>query len=184
VPIDWVQVRRRGAQEALFDHLIATYHYLGYCQTVGEHLKYLAFSQGRPIACLSWGSAAWKVDCRDAFIGWSAARRQESLYRVVNNTRFLVLPFVRVPNLASWLLSRNVRRLPEDWQTIYAHQPVLLETFVEADRFTAACYRAANWIRLGSTRGRGKYDRYKRRAQPVKSVLVYPLNKQFVRVLC
>jgi hypothetical protein len=184
LPIDWVQVRRRGAQEALFDHLIATYHYLGYCQTVGEHLKYLAFSQGRPIACLSWGSAAWKVDCRDAFIGWSAARRQESLYRVVNNTRFLVLPFVRVPNLASWLLSRNVRRLPEDWQTIYAHQPVLLETFVDADRFTAACYRAANWIRLGSTRGRGKYDRYKRRAQPVKSVLVYPLNKHFRRILC
>ncbi|MBU0753610.1 MAG: DUF4338 domain-containing protein [Planctomycetes bacterium] len=183
VPIQWLQVRRTGAQEALFNHLIATYHYLGYCQTVGEHLKYLAFSHGRPIACLSWGSAAWKVDCRDQHIGWSAAVRKQNLYRIINNTRFLVLPFVHVSNLASHLLSQNLRLLLGDWQRIYAHRPVLAETFVQ-EPYAGTCYRAANWIRLGTTKGRGRYDIKNRCAQPVKAVFVYPIHKQFRRILC
>ena len=183
LPIRWVQVRRTGANESLFNHLIATYHYLGYCQTVGEHLKYLAFSNGRPIACLSWGSAAWKVDCRDRHIGWSAAVRKENLYRIINNTRFLVLPFVQVSNLASHLLGQNLRLLLHDWQRIYAHRPVLAETFVQ-EPYAGTCYKAANWIRLGATKGRGKYDRKKRCDQPVKAVFVYPIHKQFRRILC
>ena len=183
LPIRWVQVRRTGANESLFNHLIATYHYLGYCQTVGEHLKYLAFSNGRPIACLSWGSAAWKVDCRDQHIGWSAAVRKENLYRIINNTRFLVLPFVQVSNLASHLLGQNLRLLLHDWQRIYAHRPVLAETFVQAP-YAGTCYKAANWIRLGATKGRGKYDTRNRYDQPVKAVFVYPIHKQFRRILC
>lgn len=183
LPIEWVQVRRSGAPEALFNHLIATYHYLGYCQTVGEHLKYLAFSHGRPIACLSWGSAAWKVACRDRYIGWSPAVRKQNLYRVINNTRFLVLPFIHIPNLASHLLSRNLRLLLLDWQRVYAHRPVFAETFVQ-EPYAGTCYKAANWIRIGATKGRGKYDRNKRCDQPVKAVFVYPLHKQFRRILC
>jgi hypothetical protein len=183
LPIEWVQVRRSGTQEALFNSLIASYHYLDYCQTVGKHLKYLALSRGRLLACLSWGSAAWRVACRDRFIGWDGSARERNLYRVINNTRFLVLPFVRVPNLASYLLSHNLRLLLSDWKRIYAHRPVLLETFVQAP-FVGICYRAANWIRLGVTQGRGKYDRYKRKAQPVKAVFVYPVHKQFRGFLC
>lgn len=183
LPLQWCQVRRTGAQEKLFNHLIATYHYLGYCQTVGEHLKYLVYSHGRPVACLSWGSAAWKVACRDRFIGWSAAVRKRNLYRVINNTRFLVLPFVRVANLASHLQSQNLRLLLQDWQRIYAHRPVLAETFVQQP-YVGTCYKAANWMRLGSTRGRGKYDVHNRHDQPVKAVFVYPLHKHFHRILC
>ena len=183
LPIQWVQVRRSGAQETLFNSLIAAYHYLGYCHTVGEHLKYLVFSKGRPLACLSWGSAAWRVDCRDRFIGWNSSARERTLYRVINNTRFLVLPFVRIPNLASYLLSHNVQLLLADWEHVYAHRPVLLETFVQAP-FVGTCYMAANWIRLGLTQGRGKYDRHKRKAQPVKSVFVYPVHTHFRRILC
>lgn len=183
LPIEWVQVRRAGEPEALFNHLIATYHYLGYCQTVGEHLKYMALSNGRPIACLSWGSAAWKVACRDRYIGWTPTIRKENLFGVINNTRFLVLPFVSVPNLASHLLSRNLRLLLQDWQRIYAHRPVLAETFVQAP-YAGTCYKAANWTRLGATKGRGKYDVKNRCEQPVKSVFVYPLHKHFRRILC
>jgi hypothetical protein len=183
LPIEWRQVRRSGAPEALFNHLIATYHYLGYCQTVGEHLKYLAFSHGRPIACLSWGSAAWKVDCRDRHIGWLSEVREQNLYRVINNTRFLILPFVRVPNLASYLLAHNIRLLLPDWHRIYAHRPILLETFVQ-EPYAGTCYKAANWIRLGATKGRGKYDRKNRCDQPVKAVFVYPIHKHFRRILC
>lgn len=183
LPIQWVQVRRRGPQETLFNSLIASYHYLGYSQTVGEHLKYLAFSRGRLLACFSWGSAAWRVACRDRFIGWDDSARERNLYRVINNTRFLVLPFVRIPNLASYLLSHNLWLLLSDWERIYAHRPVLLETFVQAP-FVGTCYKAANWIRLGVTQGRGKYDRDKRKDKPVKAVFVYPVHKQFRGLLC
>jgi len=183
LPIEWVQVRRTGEAEALFNYLIATYHYLGYCQTVGEHLKYMAFSNGRPIACLSWGSAAWKVACRDRYIGWTPAVRKKNLFRIINNTRFLVLPFVAVPNLASHLLSRNLRLLLQDWQRIYAHRPVLVETFVQAP-YAGTCYKAANWTWIGATKGRGKYDVKNRCDQPVKSVFVYALHKHFRRILC
>ena len=183
LPLEWIQVRRTGDPEGLFNHLIAHYHYLGYCQTVGEHLKYLVLSGGRPIACLSWGSAAWKVACRDQYIGWSAAVRKHNLYRVINNTRFLVLPFIQVPNLASHLLSQNLRLLLQDWPRIYAHRPVLVETFVQ-EPYAGTCYKAANWLRLGVTKGRGKYDVNNRYDQPVKAVFVYPLHKHFRRVLC
>lgn len=183
LPIQWRQVRRSGAEESLFNSLMATYHYLGYCQPVGEHLKYLAYSRGRPIACLSWGSAAWKVAARDRFIGWPAKIRERNLYRIINNTRYLILPFVHVPNLASYLLAHNLRLLLQDWPRVYAHQPVLVETFVQ-EPYVGTCYKAANWIRLGTTRGRGKYDSKNRCDQPVKAVFVYPLHKHFRRILC
>ena len=121
-PLGWLQVRGSGTQETLFNSLIARYHYLGYCQTVGEHLKYLVYAGQRPIVCLAWGSAAWKVACRDRFVGWTHTLREQNLYPVVNNTRFLILPFVRVANLASYLLSQNIHRLLADRQRIYAHR--------------------------------------------------------------
>lgn len=178
------QVRRTGPDESLFNSLIDDYHYLGYCRTVGEHIKYLIFAQDRPIACLLWGSAAWKVDCRDRFIGWDARARKANLFQVLNNTRFLILPWVRIPHLASHLLGQSLRRLGSDWMRLYAHQPVLAETFVDSERFAGTCYRAANWTYLGTTKGRGKYDRYSRKDQPVKGVFVYPLHKHFRRILC
>ena len=183
-PIEWRQVRRTGPDESLFNSLIDSYHYLGYCQTVGEHIKYLILADERPIACLLWGSAAWKVDCRDRFIGWDTPTRKANLFQVLNNTRFLILPWVRIPHLASHLLGRSLRRLCSDWMNLYAHQPVLAETFVDAERFAGTCYRAANWVCLGTTKGRGKYDRYSRKNQPVKGVFVYPLRKHFRQVLC
>jgi hypothetical protein len=181
-PLAWIQVRGSRGEEALFNSLIDRYHYLGYCQTVGEHLKYLVVAHGRPIACLAWGSAAWKVACRDAFIGWTHPERQRNLYRVINNTRFLILPFVRVANLASHLLSQNLRLLLHDWPRIYAHRPVLAETFVQ-EPFPGTCYKAANWLHVGITQGRGKYDVHNRSGQPVKAVFLYPLHKQFQRIL-
>lgn len=174
----------RGSHwEPLYKGLVHAYHYLGYCQTVGEHLKYMVFHQGRPLACLSWGAAAWKVACRDQFIGWQPTDRDRNIPFVAQNTRFLILPWVRVPCLASHILGRMARILPRDWQSIYSHPIVLLETFVDRERFEGTCYKAANWMHVGFTKGRGKWDIHYRSCAPVKAVFLYPLVKNFREVL-
>lgn len=173
------------ADQALFACLIARYHYLGYRGTVGESLKYLALDRrGRPLACLLFGSAAWKVASRDAFIGWSLSVRRGNLPYVTNNMRFLVVPWTVVPNLASYVLARIARRIRRDWEERYGHPVFLLETFVECERFRGTCYRAANWTSVGMTRGRTRNDSRHRIEVPVKEVFVYPLGRNALRTLC
>lgn len=177
-PVTFYQVRRT-ADEALVNGLLAQYHYLGYQQPVGEHLKYLVVAAGRPIACLAWGSAPRHLGPRDRFIGWSPEARRRNLRLIAYNTRYLVLPFVTVRYLASHLLARMAAILPQDWLRIYGHPICYLETFIDPARFRGTCYRAANWITLGPTTGRGHNARTRRATQPVKEVLGYPLTKDF-----
>jgi hypothetical protein len=182
LPIELKMVRG-SPEEALHNSLISRYHYLGYGQVVGPHLKYVAYIQDRPIACLSWGAAAWKVSCRDQFIGWSSCIRSKNLFLIVNNTRFLILPWIRIPGLASHLLSRNIKVLASDWYRWYQYAPILLETFVDRERFFGTSYRAANWRAVGRTQGRGKNDRDHQRALSIKEVFLYPLKKKFREIL-
>lgn len=174
---------RWSPDEKLFNGLIGQYHYLGYKQIIGAHLKYVAFAQDRPLACLGWGAAARRVSARDRYIGWSDTLRRKHLHLIAQNTRYLILPWVRIRHLASHLLAANARRLAEDWPAVYGHAVVLLETFVDTTRFAGTCYRAANWRYLGLTAGRGKYDRQHRGATTIKAVWVYPLRRHFQRVL-
>jgi len=146
---------RRTPEEPLFNSLIAQHHYLGHTQPVGEHLKFLVYALGRPVACLAWSSAARHLGPRDRFIGWSAEARRQNIRLIAYNLRFLVLPWVRVPHLASHILGRMAVRVPEDWTRIYHHPIYYLETFVDPARFRGTCYVAANWIMLGLTTGRG-----------------------------
>lgn len=169
---------------SLWNELIERYHYLRYTPLPGAQLRYLATSQGRLLAALGFGAAAWKVAPRDRFIGWTHHQRPRGLHLIVNNARFLILPWVRSKNLASTLLALAAKRLPEDWQLRYGYRPVLLETFVDSQRFRGTCYRAANWLPVGRTQGRGKLDRYNRRTLPVKDIFLYPLAKDFRQVLC
>jgi len=177
------QVRRTG-EESLFNGLIERYHYLGYRQPVGEQLKYLVFAQERPVACLAWSSGPWHMGPRDRFIGWSPAVRRQRLHLLAYNTRFLILPWVEVPHLASHLLGRMVRQLSADWQTIYGHPVHYLETFVDRERYKGTSYRAANWLYLGQTTGRGIKDKQHRVTLSLKDVLGYPLRKDFRAKLC
>lgn len=172
------QVRRTG-QEPLFNSLIEQYHYLGYTQPVGEHLKYVVFAQDRPIACLAWSSAPRHIGCRDRFIGWAPLARRRNICFLVYNLRFLILPWVEIRHLASHLLGCMARRLPLDWQQLYGHPVYFLETFVDPGRFRGTCYYAANWTHLGRTTGRGKDDQTKRPNRPIKDVLGYPLCRDF-----
>jgi hypothetical protein len=168
---------------ALWNGLIDRYHYLGYRPLPGAQLRYLIGWERGVLGAIGFGAAAWKVAVRDRWIGWEAATREQHLQRVVNNARFLILPWVRVANLASKVLALAARQVPDEFGERYGVRPVLLETFVEAGRFAGTCYRAANWCYLGETTGRGKLDRYKRRALPVKDVYVYPLEKGFRQAL-
>lgn len=178
-PIELLQVRRTPLQK-LYNSLIEQYHYLGYTRPVGEHLEYLALAQGRVVACLGWCSAPRHIGCRDRYLGWTQEQRIKNLYRVVINTRFLILPWVKVPHLASHLLGLMARRIPQDWQEIYHHEVVWLETFVDPERgFLGTCYKAANWIYLGQTTGRGKDDQSGRPNRSLKDVLGYPLKRDF-----
>jgi len=177
-PIHLKQVRRTRF-EKLFNSLISEHHYLGYTQPVGEHLKYMAFSNDRPIACLAWSSAPWYIGARDRFIGWSPETRQKNLHLIINNTRFLVLPWVRVPHLASHLLALSRRRVSLDWESVYNHPVLLLETFVDTERFQGTCYKADNWIYCGKTTGRGKPSTTAKPTLSKKAVYVYPLTKNF-----
>lgn len=170
---------RRTPQEALFNSLIEQHHYLGYTQPVGEHLKYLVYGAGRPVACVAWSSAPRHLGSRDRFIGWDASARLANIGQLAYNTRFLILPWVRVPHLASHLLGRMARTVSADWQRLYGHPILWLETFVDPQRFRGTCYRAANWLSLGMTTGRGKDDRTHRVNRSIKEVLGYPLVKDF-----
>jgi hypothetical protein len=181
-PLQFHQVRHTW-EEPLFNSLLERYHYLGYTQPVGEHLKYLVYALGRPIACLAWSSAARHLAPRDRFIGWSAAARRQNIGLIAYNTRFLILPFIKVPHLASHILSSMARVLARAWERIYGHPIYLLETFIDPERFGGTSYRAANWISLGLTTGRGKDDQTHHPNRPIKEVLGYPLVKHFRQLL-
>jgi hypothetical protein len=169
----------------LFKFFLHRYHYLSHRTCVGENLKYLVHDRlGRPIACLLFGAAAWKTKSRDAFIGWDAAVRERNLSLIANNTRFLILPWVRVPHLASHVLAQVRARLAADWIAKYGHPIHLLETFVERDRFKGTCYRAAGWLHVGATTGRSRNDSDFMLAVPVKEVYLQPLTADFRRRLC
>ena len=169
---------------SLWNELIERYHYLGYTPLPGAQIRYLVFAGTHLLAALGFGAAAWKTAPRDSFIGWTTDQRKRNLHLLVNNARFLILPWIRSPNLASKILAGVAKLLPQHYQTRYGYQPVLLETFVQKDRFRGTCYRAANWILVGKTQGRGKLDRYKRRQLPVKDIFLFPLEKPFRKILC
>jgi len=174
-----------SADLRLFNCMLSRYHYLGHRNTVGENIRYLVRDRaGRPVGCALFGSAAWKCAARDAWIGWDCGRREANLGLLTNNTRFLVLPWVTVPHLASHLLATLARRVRADWQSKYGHPIHALETFVDRDRFRGTCYQAANWIRLGSTQGRTRNDRNHCLRAAVKDVYLYPLVENFRRELC
>jgi hypothetical protein len=182
-PLEFRQVRRTSS-EKLFNSLIDQYHYLGYCHPVGEHLKYIVFAEKRPIACLAWSSAPRHIGCRDKFIGWCKDIRKKNLSLIAYNTRFLILPCVHVPLLASHILGRMARVVSKDWQKVYNHPIFFLETFVDKQRFNATCYKAANWIYLGDTTGRGKNDQSHKVNRSIKAVWGCPLSKDFRKRLC
>ena len=182
-PLELRQVRRTS-EEPLFNALIEQHHYLGYTQPVGAHLKYLVHGGGRPIACLSFSSAPRHLGPRDRFIGWSPEARRRNIRFVAYNPRYLIFPWVDVRHLASHLLGCMARRLSSDWKKIYGHPLHFLETFVDPGRFRGTCYRAANWLVLGRTTGRGKDAPTKRPNRSIKEVLGYPLSKRFRELLC
>jgi hypothetical protein len=177
-PIELQQVRRTS-DEPLFNSLMEHHHYLGYEQPVGEHLKYLVWAGGRPIACLAWSSAPRHIGSRDRYIGWSAEARRRNIRFIAYNTRFLILPWVRVPHLASHILGRVTRALSDDWERMYDHPVYFAETFIDPGRFRGTCYRAANWQLLGLTTGRGKNDQTNKPNRPIKEVLGLPLTQRF-----
>ena len=182
-PIDLQLVSTRP-QRDLFAHLLHTYHYLSYSRPVGENLAYLIFDRHeRPLGCLLFGAAAWKVTDRDHHLGWSAAQRKVGLPLIANNMRFLILPWVRVKHLASHVLGLAARSLSAHWQAKYGHPIYLLETFVDSQRFAGTSYAAANWIEVGRTTGRSRNDRNHRLQVPVKSIHCYPLCRGFRRQL-
>jgi len=181
-PLEFEQVRRT-ADEPLFNSLVEEHHYLGYEQPVGEHLKYLVWAQGRPVACLAWSSAPRHLGSRDRYLGWSAEARRRNIRFLAYNTRFLILPWVRVEHLASHILGRMAARISEDWQRMYGHPIYFLETFVDPERFRGTCYRAANWALLGKTTGRGKQSDSYVPNRSIKEVLGYPLTKRFRELL-
>jgi hypothetical protein len=184
LPIRVEIVQERTFQSREFKSLLAQYHYLGFDMTVGENLKYLAYSrQGKLLACLLFGSAAWACAPRDRFIGWNAKSRRDHLIYTTNNTRFLILPWVKVPHLASHILGMITRRIALDWQRKYGHPLYLLESFVDKERFKGTCYKAANWIYAGETTGRSRNDRYKNLHVPIKEIYLYPLHRHFREVL-
>ena len=177
-PLTLRQVRRTP-EEALFNSLLEQYHYLGYTQPVGEHLKYLVYAQGQPIACFAWSSAPRHLGSRDRFIGWEREARLKNIGLLAYNTRYLILPWVTVKHLASHLLGRMARVLSADWERVYGHPIYFLETFVDPQRFRGTCYRAANWIYLGMTTGRGKDAPSKQPNRTIKEVLGYALVADF-----
>ncbi len=185
VPASVAVVERKTDDGRLFDHFLSRYHYLGYRHTVGENIRYLVRDRyGRPLACLLFGAAAWKCADRDAFLRWDRATRERNLQSLTNNTRFLILPWVAVSHMASHVMGLIARRIRGDWQVKYGHPVHALETFVDRSRFKGTCYRAANWIRVGQTRGRTRNDRDRSIRVPVKDMYLYPLVKNFREALC
>jgi hypothetical protein len=181
-PVEIQQVRRTD-HERLFNSLMEQYHYLAYEQPVGEHLKFLVWAQGRPIACLAWSSAPRHLGSRDRYIGWSAEARRRNIRFLAYNTRYLILPWVRVPHLASHILGRMTSQLSLEWERMYGHPVYFAETFIDPTRFRGICYRAANWKFLGLTTGRGKNDHTYKPNRPIKEVLGLPLTPRFRELL-
>jgi hypothetical protein len=181
-PLDFQQVRRTP-KEPQFNHLVAQYHPLGYVRPVGEHLKYQVYAGGSPIACLVWSSAPRHLGARDRFIGWSAEARRRNIHLIAYNPRYLILPWVRVPHLASHVLGQMAGRISRDWERVYGHPIYFLETFIDSERYRGTCYRAANWVMMGRTTGRGKDSRSKRPNRSIKDVLGYPLTPRFRELL-
>jgi len=178
--LEMLQVRRTD-QEATFNSLIQNYHYLGYSNPIGEHLKYMFLLNDRPIACAVWMSTALRLGVRDEYIGWSEEAREKNIRMIAYNSRFLVLPWVNIKYLASHLLSKMSRRISADWQTLYHHPIHLLETYIEPERFKGSCYRAANWKMVGLTKGQGLRDKTKNRT--IKEMFVYPCSKKAIQLL-
>jgi hypothetical protein len=182
-----VEIRevRRQEGEDIFEALIEKHHYLGYTQPVGEHLKYLVRARGEPVACVVWGSAPRHIGCRDRYIGWSKEARKQNVHLLATNQRFLILPWVKVPHLATHILGQVTRRLSADWEKLYNHPIYFVETFVDTERFRGTCYQAANWVNLGRTTGRGKDDVFNRGPnRSIKDVYGYPLTRKFREKLC
>lgn len=175
---------RRTQDEKLCASLLETYHYLRYTQPVGEHLKHVVYAASRPIACFTWSSAPRHLGPRDRYIGWSAPARRRNIRFIAYNSRFLILPWVQVPHLASHLLGRMARTLSSDWERVYSHPIYFIETFVDPERNRGTCYRAANWSPLGLTTGRGKDDQTKKPNRSLKLLFGYPLASDFRQRLC
>jgi hypothetical protein len=182
-PLEIKQVRRTPLEKT-YNSLIDGYHYLGYCHPVGEHLKYIVFAGSRPIACFAFSSAPRHIGCRDKFIGWSVAIRPQNLHLIAYNTRFLILPWIKIKYLGSHLLGKMAKVVVTDWQKVYQHPIYFLETFVDTERFGGICYQAANWLYLGKTTGRGKNDNTHKPNRSIKAVYGYPLVKDFRDRLC
>jgi hypothetical protein len=178
-----IEMVRRSSKEAIYNGLIEKYHYLGYHQGQGEQLKYIIYGDGAILACIGFGGAAYKISARDTHIGWSEEIRKENLRMIVGNNRFLILPEVKIYNLASYILGKIVKRIRDEWKDYYKTEIALLESFVEDNRFTGASYRASNWQYIGKTKGRGRNDRQRKYGLPVKSIYIYPLVKNYKEVL-
>jgi hypothetical protein len=172
------------ARSRLWNEYIARYHYLGYTPMSGSQMRYNVFAGDRQVALLSFGASAWKLAGRERFIGWQERERLKNLQLVVNNARFLILPWIQSKGLASKILSKIARQLPLDWHQRYGYRPVLFETFVESQRHRGTCYKAANWIHVGQTTGRGKKSTVHHQIIPIKDIWLYPLRKDFANVLC
>lgn len=175
---------RRTPLEKVFNSLIEQYHYLGYTQPVGEHVKYIAFADTRPIGCLAFSSVAFGLKVRDDFIGWGPEIRDRNRHLLAYNTRFLLLPWVEAKFLASHLLAKCARQIAGDWEILYRHPIYWLETFVDTARFKGTCYKAANWHYLGKTKGRGKYNKTHRQLTSIKAIYGLPLDSAFRTKLC
>jgi len=170
-------------ERSLWNRLVENYHYIGSSRIVGRQLKYLVLTDGRPIACLGYGDACWAVKARDQWIGWKPHQLSRNRHLIVNNTRFLILPWVNVQNLASYILAKGSKAVHADWRAAYGYAPLLLETFVDTERFSGTCYRAANWLQLGMTAGYAKTGSAHRNSQAPKAIFVYPLRRDFKEVL-
>jgi hypothetical protein len=179
-----VEIAKTQDEKSLWNEYIDRYHYLRYTPLAGAQMKYLVYSQDDLLALLGFGACAWRVAARDWYIGWSDEKRKENLHLLVNNARFLILPWVYSKNLASMVLAMVTKRIGEDWQKQYKYKPVLLETFVQKNRFSGASYKAANWKLVGTTKGRGREDRFKEAKLPQKDIYMYPLYKDFKIMLC
>jgi len=183
-PLELVLVESQ-AESRRWREQVERYHYLGCRVPFGAHLRYWACHGGRELACLLWTSPAWKMQARDEWIGWNDEQRRSNLQSIVNHGRFLVLPWVRIKGLASKVLALSARQMPRDWEARYGYRPLLLETLVDAARFRGTCYRAANWIQVGQTAGRGRMDReHKAHGQAIKDIYVYPLVRDARQRLC
>ena len=177
-------VQGQGTASRLWNEFMARYHYLGYTPLSGHQMRYQVYAGDTLVALLGFGASAWKLADRERLIGWSDEQRLRNLHKVINNTRFLILPWIKSKGLASKILAKVARQLPHDWQQRYDYQPVLLETFVESPRHAGTCYKAANWQRIGKTTGRGKKSKSSKQVLPTKDIWLYPLHKQYRHSLC